>query len=170
MDLQALAARIDRLESQNRSLKRIGGVLALTVVIGLIMGQAPSTDKSTTDVVKAREFWVVDEYGRVRAVFGYDKETDTAALFIGDGKNVPIRIGMVRDAAGVVAGVELGGPNGRLNLYAAGEHAGLVFVDSRGKARATLGMDSNGGAFILSDKHERVVYGQSELGVTDNRK
>lgn len=171
MDLQTLAVRIDRLECRNRSVRRIGGVLALTVVIGLTMGQVASTDKPTTDVVRAREFWVVDEYGRLRASLAYDKKTDTAALLIGDGRSVPIRIGTVKDAAGVVAGVELVGPKGRLSLYASGESAGLVFVDGRGEPRATLGMTgSDGGFFILSDKNGRAIYGQHEQGGIDNRK
>ncbi len=61
-DMQAVLERLDRLEGQNRWLKR-----GATVVLLMLSTLALTAQRSTNKAVEANEFILTDEHGRTRA-------------------------------------------------------------------------------------------------------
>jgi len=66
-DVKSLYERVERLERQNRWMKRMGVVAILPVVAFLVSGQANVDTKKT---VEANEFVLKDTNGVVRAKLG----------------------------------------------------------------------------------------------------
>ena len=66
-DVKSLYERVERLEKQNRWMKRMGVVAILPVVVLLVSGQAKVDTKKT---VEANEFVLKDTNGVVRAKLG----------------------------------------------------------------------------------------------------
>lgn len=64
--VDALTHRLDRLERENRWLKRIGGVVLVGLAAVVLMGQAGPRNR----IVEAEKFVLVDKGGKVRAVLG----------------------------------------------------------------------------------------------------
>ena len=64
-DVKSLYARVEKLERQNRWMKRVGIVASVLVAAVTVMGQA-QTNKAKK-VVEANEFHLIDDSGRVRA-------------------------------------------------------------------------------------------------------
>jgi hypothetical protein len=75
-EVRAILARIERLERQNRRLKRIavGGLLLLVTVA--VMG-APSPSRT----IEAQRFVLTDSAGRTRAVLGTEKADATQSFY-----------------------------------------------------------------------------------------
>ena len=70
--------RIDRLERENRRMKRFG--LAVLVVVGLVVSLGQATPPP--EVVRAEKFVLVDQNGKQRATLGI--ENGGPALVLGD--------------------------------------------------------------------------------------
>jgi hypothetical protein len=66
-DVKSLYERVERLETQNRWMKRMGAVVILSAVVLLVSGQAKVDTKKT---VEANEFVLKDANGAVRAKLG----------------------------------------------------------------------------------------------------
>src|SRR6266852_6409059 len=66
-DVKSLSKRVERLERQNRWMKRMGAVAILCAVVLLVSGQASVDTKKT---VEANEFVLRDTNGVVRAKLG----------------------------------------------------------------------------------------------------
>jgi len=66
-DVKSLCERVERLEKQNRWMKRMGVVAMLSAVVLLVSGQAKVDTKKT---VEANEFVLKDTNGVVRAKLG----------------------------------------------------------------------------------------------------
>jgi hypothetical protein len=66
-DVKSLCIRVERLEKQNRRMKRTGVVAILSAVVLLVSGQAKVDNKKT---IEANEFVLKDENGAVRAKLG----------------------------------------------------------------------------------------------------
>ena len=87
-ELEALANRVPRLETQNRWFKRAGVSAVGVVTIALVMGQAGAKQQApATKVVEAEKFVLRDKDGRQRGSWGVDPDGSTAlSLRDKDGK------------------------------------------------------------------------------------
>ena len=73
-----IITRFEKLERENRRMKKIGAVIAVLVCILFVSGQAKSGNK----IVEANEFRLVDPAGKVRAeIFFPPDSTDAKLLF-----------------------------------------------------------------------------------------
>jgi hypothetical protein len=126
-DQAAILQRLDRLERQNRWMKRGGAVLLVLVGAAALMGsQAPAKDR--TDDSNA--FILRDRAGKERA--GLTLAANGPVLrFLDEGGKERLRLGMFKDVPG------------------------FVFYDSRGKRQATLSAATEGVRLFLYDADER---------------
>jgi len=77
--METLARRLDRVERENRRLKR-SGVVALAVIAAVgLMGQA--TKGKVAKVIEAEKFIVRDASGKVRGVLGAHEDTVVFGLY-----------------------------------------------------------------------------------------
>jgi hypothetical protein len=142
-ELQNLVRRLDRVERQNRTLKRAWTVTMLIVVALVLMGQ--SLPNKVPDVIVARKFALVDAKGNGRALLGFAPD------------NSPVLL-LNRPDGSLGATLEVGGPQGQpvLSLY-----------DKNGKPRSVLGVDTDGSPGLsFSDKDGKPRLG---LAVSSER-
>ena len=129
LEWKTILNRLERVEAQNRRIKRAG--IALVAVVGAALLTGTALSKSPT-IVEAEEFHLVDEKGTIRAELLVDP--DGVGLALSDG-NGHVRVGLTVKANGV---------------------SGLAFIDEGGTGRATLGVDRDGStALTLFDTHGR---------------
>ncbi len=144
--LPDLTHRLDRLERENRWLKR-GGLVALVVLAGaFMMGQA--APEKIPLVLKAHSFQVVDQAGKLRARLGVGADGAPRLLLY--------------DKAGKLRGMLGVRPNGASHLFFSGPdgklRAGLVVIDGvprldlhdeTGEIRARLSLRADGSPSLL---------------------
>jgi hypothetical protein len=139
-----LIERVERLERQNRSLKRVGlSLLLLLSAIGL-MGQAQKNKK-----VEAERFVLLDEQGRERADLSI-RSKGVALVFLDEGGHKQMSLSSLTDTAG----------HG---------HASLALGEGAVGARYTLGGSngdewvkiSDGGLFLAGKDTTRIVLSAS---------
>lgn len=154
-----LIARLERLERDNRRLKRFA-VMALTIAaaIGTMAAAQPVPQK-----IVAHQFALEDAQGRTQAILGFrtgnagllilDKEGKTRAEFAVDSNGVPSLL--------MTNGKTEGGPY--LTMESDGTSA-LALFDNQGNARAALSIGADGSpSLLLFD----AAGFQSLMGVTD---
>ena len=73
-DIDVIYRRIERLERENRNLKRIGFITGLFVFCVALMGQA----RQSHPVVEAQKIVVVDSQGRARITLGTPSSSGAA--------------------------------------------------------------------------------------------
>jgi hypothetical protein len=141
MELSEISARLERLERQNRTMKRAGfGLLAAALAVALI---GAATPEEIPEVIEAREFRVIDENGKRRTTisangFGYhDENGQTRALIDADGfrygdENGKVRAGMGADGFGYL--------NANSTIRAMMGAAGFSYADENGQMRALMGV------------------------------
>ena len=126
--VEALAARVDRLERENRRLRRGGAAALLGLAAALVMGQAPRGGNART--VEAERFLLRDASGKARAELAIQPDGSPYLEF--------------RDGAG----------NARAGLGLQGETAHLGLTDKKGKGGTILRAQPNGRPNItLTDEH-----------------
>jgi hypothetical protein len=112
---EGLEARVERLEGENRWLKR-RTVMVLALVGGvLIMGQSPAP--KVLDVLKARRLEIVDSAGKPTAILQATDEGPSLVLL---------------DSAGVRAALFVPKHQPVLGLYGKGEYAAVLTVEGDG--------------------------------------
>jgi hypothetical protein len=189
-DSQSILQRLDRLERQNRRLRK-GFVSLLVVAAGICLVAARPTAKDKT--VEAERFVVVDAQGHKHAAFGLEKavpawESPVPGLYIYDPKGTPQLLLHADEALG--GGLYLqSGDNTRLALvakrdkmaglvvyrdpkdrksqivlvYSDDGKPGLFFNDAEGTTRIGM-MLEKGGKPVLSMKNQegKVFFSQAE--------
>ncbi len=166
--LGALEARVDRLERQNRLLKRIGFLSFLVLSAVFLMGQGkpkplpPKVIKS----MEAGKFIVKDGRGVTRAEFGLFAEKP-ALVFYDSAQNATLSLGFEEDGTGLTlfdrngqtAAALTFGPNGpllalcqrgtkRLNLSVTAQGPALGLVGRNGEAKAALALTADDNPFL----------------------
>ncbi len=166
--IETLARRLDRVERENRWLKR-AGVVALAVIAAVVlMGQA--TESKVVKVIEAEKFVLRDGQGRQRAELFAHK--DVSGLAFSDQKGrVRIVMGVDKDSQTFHLMNENQIPRVSIGLDEKGST--LLMWDSHQKLRLGLGVTILGPALALSDKAENhrveltVLLDSPELSVTD---
>lgn len=127
--VEALGQRLDRLERENRRVKRVGAVVLVGIAAAALMGQARTAGRK----MEAERFVVLDSSGKRRAELGvWPDGWAGLAIFDLDGKG---RAGL-RLAPDGAPSLALFDPDGkkRAELYAEPNNkAGLVLTDKDGK-------------------------------------
>jgi len=161
--METLAGRLDKVERENRWLKR-AGVVALAVIAAVVlMGQATAT--KVAKVVEAEEFVLRDASGTVRSRL--EVVEDTVSLTLLD------RVGKKRLSLGVKdnAWVEL--IRGRVNLIGATLQLGpstakspwaLTLVDGIGKRSMGLATRNGSPVLFLGGEEGSFVVSMSSKG------
>jgi hypothetical protein len=169
--------RLDRLERENRRLKRIGGVVLVTLAAVVLMGQA--TPGKVAKVVEAEKFVLRDRAGQLRATLAADANVATFALY-GSKEQLRAAISVSRD----VSDLSLWDGEGRTSAFlATGLGGGLLEIASSSKSEATLMVHPDGATPLLFgrvrpqnevrnalDGHLVAILGRRGLGkpVTDS--
>jgi len=132
-ELQAILARIEALEKENRRLKRWGLVaLVLATALGAIFATQLAPEKIT-----AREFEVVDSSGKTRAQMGLMSGEPGIILYDGQGEQ-RVELGMLFRESGRTLRES---------------NPGISFTDPRGNALLGMGLTSSGSSWVvLSDQ------------------
>ena len=131
---EILVQRLDRLERENRRLKRVGFLVAIGIAAAVLMGQARTAGR----VVEAEKFLLRDPSGKPRAQLAVRADgTSGLALYARDGK----------PRAGLTVGAD-GSASPRLN-------------DRDEKNRAVLGVAADGRAAMgLFDRDGKLIWGK----------
>ena len=124
--METLARRLDRLERENRRLKRAGVVILGVIAAVVLMGQA--TPRKVAKVIEAEKFVLRDAVGTIRAVLGPGELGGLYHLTLFD-----------------MNGKELVG------LATALDQAVLLFNDSHRKTRAAISVVRGASTLTLYD-------------------
>ena len=177
MNLQQLANRMERLELENRRLKRSRNAIFAIVCIALLIAAMPS---QVPEEIRAKAFRVVDEDGNIRV------DVDPTSLTFFDATGVArseINEGRVAfgDAGGTILAeltpdrILFAGPDGTLLAEVSHERMavaiptggrsgftgeGFFVVDANGVVRS--GIYTNGFAYVDADGTDRVFAGNIE--------
>ncbi len=166
----SLVARVNRLERENRRLKRIVLSAGVLLAAGVLLGPAPP--KGAPKILKAREFQVVDDDGATRVALRLEASGEPRMTFSGAGGS-EVLLGLsekrlvltLKDAGQVRASLEAGPEGTQLRLESqdgkraaklrAGGDLGL-FVNQVGSGRhgASLAIGDSGPALSLSSPDE----------------
>jgi hypothetical protein len=152
-DLHSLSERLERLEKENRALKRFGiGVLSL-LAAALVMGQA-----RPERTVEAEKFVLKDASGRMRGEFGLDNSGTPALAFYDESGTrgsdfregdlmIPKKEGFTRMSS---SGVMISNKEGHIELGTAGLRLKITSSGAEAYGYTSLGM-------VPSLEHEGVV-------------
>jgi hypothetical protein len=133
-ELERIISRLERVETENRRLKRVG--LSVLVVVGpfLFMGQT-----RTPKTVEAAQFIVKDTSGKVRGALGTFEGLTQLSLYGPEGAQ-----GTHSSAPSVLVG------NGPQGPY-------LTFTDANGKTRLNLIMENDAPGLVLYNRSAEEV-------------
>ena len=189
--------RLDRVERENRLLKRIGAVAVAFIAALILMGQA--TPSRVAKVVEAEHFVLRDARGTARAVLNVSGNSVNLALADHEGKHRAVLYVLDDGTAGLAlrdkdltrrnvlyvlpdgsSGLRLAGKDGQkrtdLIVLPDGSH-GLILATQNGRTGAELKVGTNGfpDLSLLDKKGSRiglfmVADGQPAFGLVDETK
>jgi len=148
--LQNLAARLSRLERQNRWLK-IGGLAALAAVGGLLLIGATAPPK----VVEAQQFVLRDENGATAATLTAMQDGPKLILY-GAGEKICAALSVTKDGANLQLADAQGDRRALLGVAADGP--GLVLLDPDDKPRVTLANTKLGPGMVIVDAKGQPIF------------
>lgn len=153
-DLRSIVHRVDRLERQNRSLKRMLALAVLLPGVAVMVGMQQATQK----VVEAESFVVKDANGRTLAVLGRHGEYHGLNLY--DAKNRPAAsFGLDREGTSL----GLNDDRGRsVTLSATKRSAGMAVTYENKEIGVALGLAEHGPDLALRDKGGKMVFHRPE--------
>ncbi len=142
-----LLRRLDRLEHQNRRLKRIGALVVVGVTALVLMGQAKTS--KVAKVIEAEKFILRDTNGEVRVALVTLDDGNSALVLFDKGGRMRVRL----DTA------SFGG-------------VGLNLFDKDGKGRAALSLTPIGMPILslakrIPERSPRLILNQSSLVLLD---
>lgn len=133
-NLEALDARLRKLERQNRRLRGLVAVVIAAAAVPLLAGYASPNDK-----IEATEFVVRDKAGAVRARLFVDEQNKTRLVLRDkDGKSEAMLV------SGDGGALHVTDQQGKTSVVVTASSAkGVVVVESSGKPRAVLPVPTN---------------------------
>ena len=142
---ESIAVRVERLERENRRLKRVLLVAAVVAAAGLML--APSAPKKKPlETVKAREVQIVDDQGNARISMKLEANGDPVLALIG-AKGSGARLALIGDRPVLALSDET---RVRASLQITKDGAGLDLEDAEGKRGASMQAGGTLG-FLLED-------------------
>jgi hypothetical protein len=176
--LEKLSARIEKLERQNRRMRRLGILLLAMSISILVAAQVKTAKEAPPKAVKSLEagkFVLQDGRGVRRAELGLFADRPTL-VFFDTGANPILSLGAEPDGAGLtiydnqsekaaVLSFNAGGPvlslfsagAKRLNLSVTGQGPAVGLLGKRAEARAAFGLTAEDNPFLH-------LFGQAERG------
>jgi hypothetical protein len=171
---EALWARLESLERQNRRIKRIGVMLLILAGSIFLMGQAAKTVRP----IEATKFVLKNAKGKKRAELGIRLDGPELA-FYDDKEQTLLSIGLLEDGPGLIMlaadgkklasfsstatgpMLSLSGSNGakRLNLSVVDGVPAIGMLGTEGDAKTALGLTADGNPFLQ-------LFGSKEHGGT----
>jgi len=165
--LDSLKGRIDRLERQNRSVKRLTVVLFFVIIALVVTGIA--VPRNVAKNIDAERFVLRESNGKMRASLAFTtKGVPALKLFDANG-NAAIVIGVVSDGGPMMAFHKDGKP--RAWLKGGGQNPAFTLHDNTGDIRAILQLDSKSGEpglHLINEKGHILTLGENDL-VLNNR-
>lgn len=153
-----LLKRLQRLEQDNRSLKILGSLVVIVLSMVLLMGATQSKQSEIIDVIRARQFTLVDKDGTARAGMGILPD-GTVVIGLID-KNGTLRTGLRLSANGAT-GLSVHTGEGKAASLIAEPDNGKVHLDLTDKnlnVRASLAIEADGSpSLILRDENGNVT-------------
>jgi hypothetical protein len=150
---QAILLRVERLEQQNRRLKRLGaGVLFLAAPV-VLLGQR----QLGTRTIQAEEFRVLDSTGATRATLGVEDGAVHLSFWDVEGAH-RLLIYQEEDESGLVALDTT--QSARFSLFADDDEVQLSFNGPDDRERIQLSEDRNGSGLFLGSSEN-----QSQIGL-----
>ena len=166
--MNTIEMRLEKLEATNRRYKRII-VLMLTVVFATVF-MAFRNNKTVPDVLQAKRFEVLDDYGNVLARVGQDEGKGLIKTFNSEGKKlvnltyttkgegfIALEDGNGQETVRLSSSSEGGGgyigiysPSGKRTMTMCNETSGgnIYVNNSEGNNRAALQANSNAGGYL----------------------
>jgi len=136
--LDRLTQRLDRLERENRRLKRIGGVAVIGLAAVALMGQ--TMPGKVAKVVEAEQFVLRDASGTIRGRL-HTSSNGIAGLFLSSGTaSAGLRVGA--DGLAILAMSEHGEP--RVVLGNHKNSPEVLLIDKSNKVRVKLEIEGDG--------------------------
>ncbi|HEX9892506.1 MAG TPA: hypothetical protein VGA78_01225, partial [Gemmatimonadales bacterium] len=153
---RAMMHRLDRLEHENRKLRRQGTTMLVVTAILLGVGVALVVTAArhgmpgfVPDVVEAKEFLLRDSEGRVRGAWGSDQDGAIRLVLQGDQSNTSIKLNLLADGSSGLTFTDSAGTPRLVVALLPDNTVNLVLGDQRGVARTVLGLNPNGGSTLV---------------------
>jgi len=165
--LDGLKTRIDRLERQNRSVKRLTIVLFFVIIAIVVTGIA--VPRHVAKNVDAERFVLRESNGKMRASLAFAKKGVPALKFYDVNGNVAIVMGVVSDGGPMMAFNKDGKP--RAWLKGGGQNPAFTLHDKMGDIRVILQLDPKSGEpglHLINEKGHILTLGENDL-VLNNR-
>lgn len=157
MMMKTLAQRLDRVERENRRLKRGGAVVLAVVAAVVLMGQA--TGDKVAKVLEAESFVVRDSKGALRAILGV-WEDDEVRLLLPDRNGKSRAILAVKPDGSPYLGLYDKDGKRRIGMAVLQDGMlalGLAYTDDKSRAGLSVGPDGSPRLF-LADKAGKVIW------------
>jgi hypothetical protein len=174
--LAELEARLEKLERQNRRLKRLGLLFLLIAGSGFLLAQvprkptraapAPATPAATYDTLVVHRLELRDSAGKLQGVWNATDEG--ADLVLCDAAEKPrAALAVLADGPDLILSDAAGKPRAGLTVGAVGPV--LAMFDAAGKLRAGLNVTALGPGLALYDTAGKAgaVLGEDSFSVTD---
>lgn len=151
-ELAAVVARLDKVERQDRKLRRAGIAVLVLAAAGLLMG-GQAMPKART--VEAESFVLKDGAGKIRAELNLRKDMPVLVLYDENGK-FRVMLDAFKDGPGLILADENGKPRAALAVSKVGP--ALILRDDNGKTRAGLDVLENEPELHLDDETGKTVW------------
>jgi hypothetical protein len=151
LELEPILQRLEKLESQNRRLKRTPILLLLLLGSLALMGASRKGHP-----VKASEFILQDADGNTRASLKMGNTGPYLVFYGADGKVARALVGVL--PAGPALGFYDAKGKTRVSLALSSNSANLTFDDSDEKLRAEIGVLQEGPNLLFLDADGKPVY------------
>jgi hypothetical protein len=152
LNIQAVLERVERLERQNRGLKR-AAALFMILVSSLILVSAAGRKGRT---IEARQIALKDDQGNTRAVLEMRSAGPGLTLYDAEGDKVQALLTVLR--TGPVLGLYDADGTTRVLLGVTPKGATLSFNDAEGRLRAEMGFSADAPHVTFFDRGGNPVY------------
>jgi hypothetical protein len=152
LDIQAVLERLEKLEKQNRQVKR--AITLLMILVSCLVLTSAAAHKGRT--LEARQIALKDEDGNTRAVLGMRSAGPGLELYDANGIKVQALLAVLR--TGPTLGFYDADGTTRVLLGVTPKGATLAFNDAEGKVRAEMGFSADAPHVTFFDRDGKAIY------------
>lgn len=154
-DWQTVVGRLERVERENRRLKRVGVAVLAGIAAVVLMGQAVPGRRD----LEAQSFTLLDSTGHLQARLGMLAGGAALQLFDQNGQG-RAALSVRPDGTPLLSLADGTGKGGATLAVGADRETALLLRDPDGKVRATLGLGPHGVGLVFTDRQ-----GVSRVGI-----